>query len=441
MDWKMPGMDGLEATRHIKHDKAIAKQPAVVMVTAFGREEVREEAEKLAIDDFLVKPVTKSMLVDALVRVFAPEAGEVSGHVRVQEGESLRLDGAKLLLAEDNDINQQIAVELLTGVGASVDVANNGREACDMLAAAQDLSPYDAVLMDVQMPEMDGYQATAKIRSDPRFAKLPIVAMTAHATVEERQRCLDAGMNDHVSKPIDPDALFATLRRYVQTHPVAPAKAEGKKPPKGAAAAPEPAPPPTDCLNMPDGLRRVAGNTKLYYNLLRQFIEGQSEAPEKIDLSLRSSDRKTAERLAHTVKGVAGNIGATAVQSVAAELEKAIKSNGGQLRLDSLRAKLGHELTRLRDAVMPLLPAPEPTAETAPAAQVAPGEIRAAVDRLSALLADSDAAAGDALEADAPVLRAVLDAPGFARLKKLVNDYSFDDALEALRAAAKAKGV
>jgi two-component system, sensor histidine kinase and response regulator len=440
MDWKMPGVDGLEATRQIKRDKAIAKQPAVVMVTAFGREEVREEAEKLAIDDFLVKPVTKSMLVDALVRVFAPEAGELSRHVKAQEGDSIRLDGVRILLAEDNDINQQIAVELLTGIGAGVDVADNGRVACEMLAATHDLSPYDVVLMDVQMPEMDGYQATAKIRSEPRFAKLPVIAMTAHATVEERQRCLDAGMNDHVAKPIDPNALFATLARYVEARAAAPAKAEGGEPREGGAA-PEPAPPPTDCLNMSDGLRRVSGNTKLYYNLLRQFIEGQSDAPEKIALSLKAHDRKVAERLAHTVKGVAGNIGATAVQAVAADLEKAVKSNGGQLRLDSLRAKLSHELARLRDAVMPLLPAPEPVAEAAPAGQVAPGEIRAAVDKLSALLADSDAAAGDALEADAPVLRALLDAQGFARLRKLVNDYAFDDALETLRAAAKDKGV
>jgi two-component system, sensor histidine kinase and response regulator len=441
MDWKMPGVDGLEATRQIKRDKTLTKQPAVVMVTAFGREEVREEAEKLAIDDFLVKPVTKSMLVDALVRVFAPEAGEVTRHVRAQEDEGTRLDGVKLLLAEDNDINQQIAVELLTGVGASVDVANNGREACEMLAAAHDLSPYDAVLMDVQMPEMDGYQATAKIRSDARFTKLPVIAMTAHATVEERQRCLDAGMNDHVAKPIDPNALFATVGRYVKARAASPSKAEGQRPAKGEVAAAEPGAPPTDCLNMTDGLRRVAGNTKLYYNLLRQFIEGQLDAPEKIAHSLKANDRKVAERLAHTVKGVAGNIGATAVQAVAADLEKAVKSNGGQLRLDSLRAKLGFELTRLRDAVTPLLPAPESMDETAPKSQAAPHEIRAAVDKLSALLSDSDAAAGDALEADGPVLRSLLDAQGFARLRKLVNDYAFDDALEALRAAAKAKGV
>ena len=199
MDWRMPGVDGLEATRRIKSDPTLRKPPAVVMVTAFGREEVREEAEKLDVAGFLLKPVTKSMLVDALVSIFAPKSQEeVAGGPAVESAPSNRLGGVRILLTEDNLINQQIAVELLEGVGARVEVANHGGEAVRMLQGVAFPPPYDVVLMDLQMPEMDGFQATAKIRSDPRFAKLPIIAMTAHATMEERQRCLDAGMNDHV---------------------------------------------------------------------------------------------------------------------------------------------------------------------------------------------------------------------------------------------------
>ena len=217
MDWRMPGVDGLEATRLIKSDTALRKPPAIVMVTAFGREEVREEAEKLDVAGFLLKPVTKSMLVDALVTIFAPKTQEeAAGRAAGESAPSNRLGGVRILLTEDNLINQQIGVELLEGVGARVEVANHGGEAVRMLQGVAFPPPYDLVLMDLQMPEMDGFQATAKIRSDPRFAKLPIVAMTAHATMEERQRCLDAGMNDHVSKPIDPDALYATLERWVK---------------------------------------------------------------------------------------------------------------------------------------------------------------------------------------------------------------------------------
>jgi CheY-like chemotaxis protein len=150
------------------------------------------------------------MIVDTLVNLFA-HAGETG--TLPDADESSRLRGARILLAEDNEINQQIAVELLEGVGASVTVANTGREAVEILSSGPQPG-FDVMLMDLQMPEMDGYQATARLRGDNRFAALPIIAMTAHATIEERQRCLDAGMNDHVAKPIDPESLFEAVGRF-----------------------------------------------------------------------------------------------------------------------------------------------------------------------------------------------------------------------------------
>jgi two-component system sensor histidine kinase/response regulator len=204
MDWRMPGVDGLEAARRIKQDRALGRQPVLVMVTAFGREEIRDEAERLDIEGFLLKPVTKSMLVDTLVTLFGPESGETQAASGLAAEEGVRLDGLRVLLVEDNEINQQVARELIEGVGGNVTVANDGRRGVERLEQAGDPLPYDVVLMDIQMPEMDGYQATARLRSQARFAKLPIVAMTAHATHEEKQRCVAAGMNDHVGKPVDP---------------------------------------------------------------------------------------------------------------------------------------------------------------------------------------------------------------------------------------------
>ncbi len=252
MDWRMPGMDGLQASRHIKSDETLSHQPAIVLVTAFGREEVREEAERLQLDGFLVKPVTKSMIVDTLVNVFAHSGEETS---KAATGEqATRLRGARILLTEDNEINQQIAVELLEGAGATVTVANNGREAVEMLSSDPQPS-FDVVLMDLQMPEMDGYQATAKLRSDTRFATLPIIAMTAHATIEERQRCLAAGMNDHIAKPIDPDNLFETVARfYTPAQAGAPADAGGGP---GPASAPTGATMLTACRRSPASTRRT----------------------------------------------------------------------------------------------------------------------------------------------------------------------------------------
>jgi two-component system sensor histidine kinase/response regulator len=182
-----------------------------VLVTAFGREEVREEAERLQLDGYLIKPLTKSMVFDMLVNIFAAEGDAAPAAERAAETMSLR--GARILLAEDNEINQQIAVELLEGAGATVRVASNGRLAVEMLFSGTP-ADVDVVLMDLQMPEMDGHQATARIRADQRFASMPIIAMTAHATMEERHRCLESGMNDHISKPINPDQLFETVARF-----------------------------------------------------------------------------------------------------------------------------------------------------------------------------------------------------------------------------------
>ena len=182
MDWRMPGMDGIQAARLIKEDPQLKTHPAVVLVTAFGREEVREEAERMQMDGFLLKPVTTSMLVDTLVALFAGTRQDRTALAPAVDRHADRLRGVRILLAEDNEINQQIAVELLEGVGATVEVANDGVEAVRKLLEQPEPPNVDVVLMDLQMPEMDGYQATRKIRSDPRFASFPIIAMTAHAT-------------------------------------------------------------------------------------------------------------------------------------------------------------------------------------------------------------------------------------------------------------------
>jgi two-component system sensor histidine kinase/response regulator len=270
MDWRMPGMDGLQASRHIKSDETLRHRPAIVLVTAFGRDEVREEAERLQLDGFLVKPVTKSMIVDTLVNVFADGGEDLRGASDAEQASRLR--GARILVTEDNEINQQIAVELLEGAGATVSIANNGREAVEMLSRPGP-SPFDVVLMDLQMPEMDGYQATAKLRAESRLATLPIIAMTAHATIEERQRCLAAGMNDHVSQT---DRFGGAVRRG---RALLQAACGAGAPDQPSSAAPQEAVPSIAGLDTSDGLSRVGGNRTLYVKILRQFVEQQGPRP------------------------------------------------------------------------------------------------------------------------------------------------------------------
>ena len=418
MDWRMPGMDGLQASRHIKSDETLSHRPAIVLVTAFGREEVREEAERLQLDGFLVKPVTKSMIVDTLVNVFAHSVEETRRAVEIEPVTGLR--GARILLTEDNEINQQIAVELLEGAGATVKVANNGREAVEILSNGPEPRLFDMVLMDLQMPEMDGYQATAKLRSDTRFATLPIIAMTAHATIEERQRCLAAGMNDHIGKPIDPAALFETVGRFY-------------KPADGAAALPTIA-----NLDAKGGLSRVGGNQKLYLRLLRQFVD-RSPVVEQITEALGTGDRPLAERLAHTLKGVAGNIGATQVQFAAGALEKVIRDGAAEKHVDAARHQVASALAPLvRDLRAALdATAREPQGPSALTIPADPDRSRAVAAQLTALLSELDPAAADFVETNHAALRPLFDSAAWPEFEKLVRGYAFADAQAQLDHALK----
>jgi signal transduction histidine kinase/DNA-binding response OmpR family regulator/HPt (histidine-containing phosphotransfer) domain-containing protein/HAMP domain-containing protein len=433
MDWRMPDMDGLQASRRIKSDETLTRQPAIVLVTAFGREEVREEAERLQLDGFLVKPVTKSMIVDTLVNVFAEPGSAAVVPVDEQAG---RLRGARILLTEDNEINQQIAVELLEGAGATVQVAGNGREAVQILADGPEPPPFDLVLMDLQMPEMDGYQATAKLRAESRFANLPIIAMTAHATVEERQSCLAVGMNDHVAKPIDPAVLFDTLGRYYRpsVEPAMRAAAPADVPRDDVAV------PSVGGLDTADGLLRVAGNRKLYLKLLRQFVEQQGGAPARIAEALAASDHATAERLAHTVKGVAGNLGAGVVQAAAGALEQAIAGRGDGGRIEALRQRLADELDALLGRLRPAIGAEPPAAGPAAAPPIDPETRERLVAEMHKQLSEFDPAAADFLESHRETFRALLPENDFVEFERHVRGYAFGEAQALLERARPAAG-
>jgi two-component system sensor histidine kinase/response regulator len=418
MDWRMPGMSGVAAARAIKSD-AEGLAPAVIMVTAFGREDVRQEAEDAGLDGFLVKPVSASSLVDAIMRVFAPEltTEQPAGVRECHYG----IEGMKILLAEDNEINQQIAVELLEAVGAEIEVVPDGEQAVRRVREER----YDAVLMDLQMPKLDGFAATRAIRCDDRFAGLPIIAMTAHAMAEERERCFSAGMNDHVSKPIEPQVLYRTLARWFRP-------ATKTMPRAGVRPAPPEAGgdsqiPVVAGVDTASGLRRVAGNRRLYLNLLRKYSEGQSGTADAIKLALKRGDRELAERLAHSLKGVSGNIGAQAVQESAAEVERAVRTGAdASASIASMEAELDLVLESLRGA----LSLEEPTAA---ASSASAEDMREVLGKLDTYLADSDAEALEYLSEHGPVLRAALGQQCLGELSKAIDDFDFQTARQKLR--------
>ncbi|MCC7166158.1 MAG: PAS domain S-box protein [Rhodospirillales bacterium] len=433
MDWRMPGLDGIEAAARIKAEAGLTKQPHIVIVTAFGREEVRREAEAAHVDGFLVKPVSQSMIVDSLVEIFAPESRLEAG-AQAADQPSYDLGGLRVLLAEDNEINQQIAVELMEGVGVAVTIANNGREAVEKVLGGGDPPPFDLVFMDLQMPEMDGYQATARLRAEKRLDGLPIVAMTAHAMMEERQRCLNAGMQGHLTKPIDPEVLYQTLARY---H-----RAQGKGDGAPIAPAKKPAAPPAEAMpeivgvDQAGGLKRVGGNQRLYRSLLAQFAEQQAGAAQAIRAAL-GTDRLTAERAAHTVKGVAANLGIGALNGLAAKLEQAIKHERDD-EVDALLPDFAAELARMTDAIKAALP-PEPIAAVAAAAD--PRAAKPILIKLRAMLAEDDGEALDYLLGARDQLAGTLSRDELDALQRHVGDFDFAGALAALDGAVARLGL
>ena len=428
MDWRMPGMDGLQASRTIKGDSALTHPPAIVLVTAFGREEIRDEAEQLQLEGFLLKPVTRSMIVDTLTTIFADEAVDAAASAQVLDrAASTPLFGARILLVEDNDINRQIATELLETAGAQVRSAVNGRDAVDLLSAAAP-PDVDVVLMDLQMPEMDGFQATAALRADPRFVALPILAMTAHATLEERQRCLAAGMNDHIPKPIDPDNLFETVARFYR----GPAGARPEASAAGVQGSVTDSDPST-LLDRSAGLARVAGNEQLYSRLLWQFRDQQAQAVDQIRAAIEGGDRSLAERLAHTLKGVAGNVGAMQVHGAAATLEQLIHRNAAVSDIELATKTVAAAMNPLLAELLKL-PAPVHTAAHATAAAPPVEATLAAARTLSALLNEMDPGAADFVDANHEALRPLMR-DTWAGFASLVQNYDFSEAQTQLETA------
>jgi PAS domain S-box-containing protein len=429
MNLHMPGMDGLQASRIIKRHNRLQHIPKIVMVSEFGREDVRTQAEEIGIDSYLLKPVNQSLLYDTLVELFG-FAGREGHRSREEKDESTKHDatGIRVLLVEDNEINQQVATELLESAGAIVTMANHGGEAVKILTDGERAPAFDVVFMDLQMPEMDGFAATKLLRSDPRLQKLPIIAMTAHALVEERLRCLDAGMNDHVSKPIDPDNLFSTLMRWAKPRPQQAVEARTLITPikeSGEVVLPE-----IVGINLADGLKRVAGNRQLYRDLLGEFTVKQGHAAAEISIALERGDLKLAERIAHTVKGVAGNLGITEVQRVAENLVMAIhESEKVSVSLVQFASVMDAQVPAIEKA---LLDSASPGPKEMPTSPFNAEAAVVAIARLRIVLEAGDSDADELFNSLQDAVGGAVEKKQLEGLSASISDFDFDAALVKL---------
>jgi PAS domain S-box-containing protein len=395
VDWQMPGMDGWQASQKIRAAMAGGQAPILVMVTAHGREMLarQPQAMQTLVDGYLVKPVTPSMLLDAVMSALHPQEGR---HRRVAPAQATRrLAGLRVLVVEDNPINQQVARELLQREGAQVTLADNGALGVQAVLEASPL--FDVVLMDVQMPVMDGYTATRALRERAELASLPIIAMTANAMATDREDCLAAGMNDHVGKPFQIDALVATLLRHTGHVP----------PPAGdavqAVAQPMDVPGHVGALDpdLQQALDRLGGDEGLFLRVIQTFTQGLPDLPDQLAAALQSGRRQDAVRLLHTLKGTAGTIGATALATLAAGIESGLKEQ------DAIDPE--HIVHALRDAIdstlETLAPVPDALkrrlgAEAVPAVESRPdlSGWNGKLMELRGLLANSDLAALDMLD-------------------------------------------
>ena len=434
LDWRMPGMDGIETARRIRA-LPVSPVPHMVMVTAYGREEVLKQASLAGFENVLVKPVSSSTVFDTLVQVFGGQRTKTEnedGESSSLTGDLAHIKGAAILLVEDNDFNQQIASELLTDAGFIVDVAEDGLKSIDMLGRKK----YDAVLMDMQMPVMDGVSATIEIRKDPLFRDIPIIAMTANVMAADVEKCYQAGMNDHIGKPVDPDELFRKLLKWVKPREWDGNGKEGPVPsgirPADDGSSTEPGLVDIPGLDMGTALKRFMGKKSLYLDMLKKFAGNQAEIPNEIRRALEAGDRQTAERLAHTIKGISGNIGATGLQDMAMGLELSIKEGDPAEKTASILDTFAHALHELIERMRSTLGGDVKVETREPGERGSSSDILPLLARIKKYLKDDDSEVVDYLESVAPELKRSIPHGHYDRLENLVGSYDFEGALSCV---------
>lgn len=445
LDWRMPELDGLATAQRLA-ELALVRPPLLLLVTAYDDAELRDVARQAGLHAVLTKPITPSALHDALLKAISalvptgeaidatPVAGSVGGGATVATdtppavGNESAQQSPRLLLAEDNPLNQEVALELLHSEGFVVDLAENGLQAVEKARE----TAYSLILMDVQMPELDGLAAARAIRQLPGRERVPILAMTANAFSEDRARCLAAGMNEHLGKPVEPDVLLATIRRWLSGKNGQPGAAN--KIAQASVVADEAAEPLARLAAIPgleprSGLRRVNGRIDSYLRVLRHFTSAHATDLAELRRRLIAGDLSEARRLAHTLKGVTGTLGAVQLQGLVAELEAAI---GGGQPLEVLEPLIDRasttqaHLTASLDEVLGA-PAQEVLAEAVDWHQISP-----ILARLDKLLAEDDVRANQAFREAAPLLRTALGAVA-AKLEQQIEGFEYQLALEILR--------
>ncbi len=422
LDWNLDGSDGFELAGRIENETNINPKPGIIMTTAYGSDDLLQAGQELScIVEYLAKPIMPSSLLNSIL--------SLSGHYinpsdRISRSKAryqrqVIMEGSKVLLVEDNPINQEVAIELLDNYGIEVSLAENGQQALEML----ETDSFHAVLMDCQLPVMDGYEATRRIRREERFRNLPIIAMTANVMSGDREKSLKAGMNDHIGKPVNPEELYRVLSKWIDAT-IQPELTESQDLKSGG----EKAFPEIPGLDIAVGLNLLKGNQNLYAKLLLKFADMYEDFKRQY-LSTLETSPEDAERLLHSLKGSAGNIGAGEIRNLAAELEKAVREDAPDkeqsLRRETLNSALSFLIQNLKDkkGSLPLtVPKESESLETSVSAEK--------VDRLKRLLEENDTEALNLLSEMKECCSGRFQRnPKFKKFVNSVENYDFEQAL------------
>ncbi len=438
MDWKMPGKDGVETTEEIQKNELIENVPTVIMVTAYGREELSHAATIIDISGFLTKPVTASGLLDAILLAMGKDVvsdRHIAEKDDLAENAIESLQGAQVLLVEDNEMNQELAMELLTNNGLIITLAENGQEAVDAL----DTQSFDGVLMDCQMPVMDGYTATKTIRLQEKYKTLPIIAMTANAMAEDKARVIACGMNDHIAKPINVNAMFVTMAKWIK--PQEPRVRKTMKTESLTSNANEAEIPSLIGIDTEVGLAITQNNKALYLKLLKRFSSSYQNFEQLFMDAVKDDDAQAAIRCAHTLKGTAGSIGAKAIQQAAKALESACEQalETGDVPSNTdisaqIQGLLNDTVTELTPVIAALAQLAAPVKSVIESQALDKEKIKPLLAELEELIEDFDTDATDVLEKLEPMFQGTEYYAQLSELNEAVEAYDFDTAAQAFAA-------
>ena len=420
MDWRLPGMDGLEAAKKIKNNPCLRKKPVIIMITAYGREELMQAAGQTGLQGFLIKPINASVLFDSVSEAFHPDANThttEANHTPVDFSDFYCQAETHVLVVEDNRINQQVALGLLEEINITVTIANHGQEAIDALQNHH----FDLIFMDLQMPIMDGLRATELIRHDTRFDQLPIIAMTANAMTGDDQMCLDVGMNDYISKPIDPSILYKKIHQWLN--------------PNKLTHKPERTHKPThdtddwhiDRINVTSALARVAGQAPMLLKMFTSFVEEFAQEHTHIESLITQGNIAQAKCQVHTLKGASGSIGADALHAVCVRLEHAL-STQPEDNPASILAEMAHEYAQLMPTLTHFL-ADHQAAPPIASGNVSNTELCHQLDELSVLLKQFNTSSITYLTEHHAALMNINKPEMLEQLEKHINHYEFSEAL------------